>query len=138
MGWFRRFRKRNEPLTPEEMLAQGHAAMQQQGGSSTAPAAAATPVPAASGDFRLQIEDVFHITGRGLVVTGRIQAGQVRVGQQVTITRAGNPTATATVDGIEQFRKVADHAVAGENVGLLFRQLTKDQLASGDVVTAPS
>jgi translation elongation factor EF-Tu-like GTPase len=134
MGWFRRFRKRNEPLTPEEMLAQGHAAMQQPAGSSAAPAAA----PAASGDFRLQIEDVFHITGRGLVVTGRIQAGQVRVGQQVTITRAGNPTATATVDGIEQFRKVADHAVAGENVGLLFRQLTKDQLASGDVVTAPA
>jgi translation elongation factor EF-Tu-like GTPase len=134
MGWFRRFRKRNEPLTPEEMLAQGHAAMQQAG--SSAATAAAAPVPA--GDFRLQIEDVFHITGRGLVVTGRIQSGQVRVGQQVTVTRAGNPTATVTVDGIEQFRKVADHAVAGENVGLLFRQLTKDQLASGDVVTAHS
>lgn len=127
MGWFSRFRKRNDPPTPEEMLAQGHAAMSQQAG----PAAAA-----ATGDFSLPVEDVFQITGRGLVVTGRIQSGQVRVGQQVTILRAGNPIATATVDGIEQFRKTTNQAGAGENVGLLFRQLTKDQLSSGDLITA--
>ncbi|GAB3425523.1 EF-Tu/IF-2/RF-3 family GTPase [Flindersiella endophytica] len=132
MGWFRRVRRRNDPPTPEEMLAQGHAAMAQQADPA---AAAPAPAPATSGDFRMQVEDVFQITGRGLVATGRIQSGQVQVGQQVSVTRAGSPQASAVVDGIEQFRKTTQQAGAGENVGLLFRGLTKQDLAPGDLLT---
>lgn len=138
MGWFRRFRRRNDPPTPEEMLAQGHAAMGRQAGPAAAapgPGPGGAPGSPATGDFRMPVEDVFQITGRGLVATGRIQSGHVQVGQQVTITRAGSPLGNAAVDGIEQFRKTSTTAGAGDNVGLLFRQLTKAELAPGDVLT---
>lgn len=82
--------------------------------------------------FRMTIEDVFFIRGRGSVVTGKIEDGMLRVGDEVLIDGKG----PVRVDGIEAFRKVLDQAAAGENVGLLFEKLEKSQLSPGAVVTA--
>ena len=90
-------------------------------------------VPA--GAFGLTIEDVFSITGRGTVVTGRVTAGTVAVGDQVLISRAGTPLLQTEVTGIEMFRKHVDVANAGENVGLLLRDVDRDQVVRGDVLS---
>lgn len=78
-----------------------------------------------SGNFEFLIEDVFTITGRGTVVTGRVLSGSVRVGDNVTILPSGIAT---TVTGIEQFRKSLDFAQAGDNAGILLRGITRDQV----------
>ena len=83
--------------------------------------------------FRMTVADVFFIRGRGLVATGTIEDGAVRVGDIVRINDA-----PATVDGIEAFRKVLDQAQAGDNVGLLFRKLDRGDVQAGDVITAES
>ena len=83
-------------------------------------------------DFYLVIEDVFSITGRGTVVTGRIQKGQIHIGESVTLLRTN---AQIEVTGIEQFRKVMDSASEGDNVGLLLRGVGRDEVVSGDVLT---
>jgi translation elongation factor EF-Tu-like GTPase len=90
-----------------------------------------TAVP---GGFGLAVEDVFSITGRGTIVTGRVLAGQVAVGDEVRITRAGQVVATTQVTGIEMFRKIVDVARPGDNVGLLLRGVAKDQVIRGDMV----
>ncbi len=90
-------------------------------------------VPA--GAFVLTVEDVFSITGRGTVVTGRITAGTIKVGDQVMITRAGQQLLASRVTGVEAFRKILDQASAGENVGLLLEGVAKDQVLSGDVIS---
>ncbi|HUO71046.1 MAG TPA: EF-Tu/IF-2/RF-3 family GTPase [Solirubrobacteraceae bacterium] len=82
--------------------------------------------------FRLTIEDVFFIRGRGSVVTGKIEAGTVHTGDEALIDGNG----PVRVDGIEAFRKVLDQASAGENVGLLFSTLEKSQLRRGAVVSS--
>ncbi|WP_328354669.1 EF-Tu/IF-2/RF-3 family GTPase [Mycobacterium sp. NBC_00419] len=82
--------------------------------------------------FRLTVQDVFFIRDRGLVATGRVESGQLRVGDQVQIN--GGPQ--VRVDGIEQFRKSLDEVGLGDNVGLLFRDLDKSELSRGDVLTA--
>ena len=87
------------------------------------------------GGFQLMVEDVFSITGRGTVVTGRVIAGTVAVGDQVLLTRAGTTVMQTTVNGIEMFRKTVDVARAGENVGLLLRDLDRDQVVRGDVLS---
>jgi translation elongation factor EF-Tu-like GTPase len=99
------------------------------------------PVPAAAvaagdtqGTFRMPVEDVFSIQNRGTVVTGRIESGTVRVGMQVDVVRAGGVAATTTVTGVEMFRKVLDTATAGDNVGLLLKGLSREQLQQGDVI----
>ena len=79
----------------------------------------------------MTVADVFVIRGRGLVATGTIEDGAVRVGDIVRINDA-----PATVDGIEAFRKVLDQAQAGDNVGLLFGKLDKGDVQAGDVITA--
>lgn len=84
--------------------------------------------------FRLTVQDVFHITGRGTVVTGTVEKGSVRVGDSVTLRRADGSIRTVTVAGIELFRKMTDPAVEGENVGVLLRGLEKDQVKGGDVL----
>ncbi|MFB6718565.1 EF-Tu/IF-2/RF-3 family GTPase [Kribbella sp. NPDC056345] len=86
------------------------------------------------GAFALTVEDVFSITGRGTVVTGRVQAGSAAVGDQVVITRAGQVVFQTQITGIEMFRKITKVAKAGDNVGLLLRGVTKDQVAEGDVI----
>lgn len=82
--------------------------------------------------FRMTVEDVFVIRGRGAVATGRVEYGELRVGDQVKI----NDGPTVRVDAIEAFRKKIDTATSGDNVGLLFKALDKNDLAAGDVITS--
>ena len=82
--------------------------------------------------FRLTVEDVFVIKNRGVVATGRVESGTLRVGDTVLV----NGTLQARVDGIEVFRKSIDEAQAGDNIGVLFRGLEKSQLNRGSVLTA--
>ncbi|TDD58119.1 hypothetical protein E1263_20480 [Kribbella antibiotica] len=87
-----------------------------------------------SGPFGMAIEDVFSITGRGTVVTGRVLSGSATVGDEVVVTRAGQVLLQTQIDGIEMFRKTTTVANAGDNVGLLLRGLGKDQVTRGDVI----
>jgi elongation factor Tu len=82
--------------------------------------------------FRMVVSDVFFITGRGAVATGKPESGVVRVGDEVQINGAGG----TRVDGIEAFREVLEEARAGDNVGLLFKSLDKGDVGAGDVITA--
>ncbi|RMG61706.1 MAG: elongation factor Tu [Calditrichaeota bacterium] len=86
--------------------------------------------------FLMPVEDVFSITGRGTVGTGRIERGRVRVGDEVEIVGLGAHRKTV-VTGIEMFRKLLDEGIAGDNVGLLLRGVEKDELERGMVVAAP-
>ncbi|MCV6973934.1 EF-Tu/IF-2/RF-3 family GTPase [Mycobacterium bourgelatii] len=81
--------------------------------------------------FRMTVQDVFVIRGRGAVATGQVEYGELRVGEEVTI----NDGRRVKVDAIEAFRKKLDKAVPGETVGLLFKKLSKDDIAAGDVLT---
>jgi elongation factor Tu len=82
--------------------------------------------------FSLTVEDVFVIRGRGVVATGRIEAGTLRMGDEVRI----NGGLIAQVDGIEIFRKKVDEATAGATVGIVFKSLEKSQLTRGAVLTS--
>jgi translation elongation factor EF-Tu-like GTPase len=82
----------------------------------------------------MPVEDIFSITGRGTVVTGRVASGTVRVGMQVNVVRDGGVAFTTEVSGVEMFRKVLDSATAGDNVGLLLKGLSKEQLHEGDLL----
>jgi elongation factor Tu len=87
-----------------------------------------------TGPFRMVVQDVFTITNRGTVATGRIETGSVRVGQEVRIVRAGTVLSTTSVTGVEMFRKVLDTASAGDNVGLLLRGVSGDNVMRDDVL----
>lgn len=87
-----------------------------------------------TGPFRMVVEDVFRIQNRGTVATGRIEAGSVRVGQQVRILRAGTVLSTTTVTGVEVFRKVLESASVGDNVGLLLDGATGENVMRDDVL----
>ena len=86
--------------------------------------------------FMMAIEDVFSITGRGTVVTGRIETGVIKVGEQVEIVGIRD-LQTTTVTGVEMFRKLLDEGQAGDNVGLLLRGVGKDEVERGQVVSKP-
>jgi len=86
--------------------------------------------------FQMPIEDVFSITGRGTVVTGRVEQGTLEVGSDVEIVGI-RPTQKTVVTGVEMFRKLLDSAVAGDNVGLLLRGVGKEDVERGQVVAAP-
>ncbi|MDI6874920.1 MAG: EF-Tu/IF-2/RF-3 family GTPase, partial [Actinomycetota bacterium] len=86
--------------------------------------------------FLLAIEDVFSITGRGTVVTGRIERGRIHVGDEVEIVGI-RPTQKTVVTGVEMFRKILDEGQAGDNVGLLLRGIGKKDVERGQVVAAP-
>ncbi|MFB2974303.1 elongation factor Tu [Aerosakkonema sp. BLCC-F183] len=86
--------------------------------------------------FLMPIEDVFSIKGRGTVVTGKIDRGTIKVGDDVELVGLNN-TLRATVIGIEMFRQVLDEAIAGENVGLLLRGIQKHEVERGMVVAKP-
>jgi len=86
--------------------------------------------------FLMSVEDVFSITGRGTVGTGRVERGKVKVGDKVEIVGLGE-TRETVVTGVEMFRKVLDEAQAGDNVGLLLRGIEKDELERGMVIAAP-
>jgi len=87
--------------------------------------------------FLMPIEDVFSISGRGTVVTGRVERGQVKVGEEVEIV-GFKPTEKKVVTGVEMFRKLLDAGVAGDNIGVLLRGVEKDDVERGQVLAKPS
>ena len=86
--------------------------------------------------FLMPVEDVFSISGRGTVVTGRVERGQVKVGEEVEIIGI-RPTAKTICTGVEMFRKTLDHGQAGDNLGLLLRGTKRDDVERGQVVAKP-
>jgi elongation factor Tu len=86
--------------------------------------------------FLMPIEDVFSISGRGTVVTGRVERGKIKVGEEVEIVGI-RPTIKTVVTGVEMFRKVLDEGVAGDNIGVLLRGTKKDEVERGQVLAAP-
>ena len=95
-----------------------------------------TPMRDTDKPFLMPIEDVFSISGRGTVVTGRIEQGIIKVGQEVEIVGFG-PTTKTTVTGIEMFNKVLDEGRAGDNAGLLLRGTKKEDVQRGQVLAKP-
>ena len=95
-----------------------------------------TPERAIDKPFLMPIEDVFTISGRGTVVTGRVERGQVKVGDEIEIVGLGE-TRTTTVTGVEMFRKVLDDGQAGDNIGALLRGTKKDEVERGMVLAKP-
>ncbi|HMX58493.1 MAG TPA: elongation factor Tu [Leptospiraceae bacterium] len=87
-------------------------------------------------DFLMPVEDVFTITGRGTVVTGRVEQGKISVNEEVEIVGIKD-TVKTVVTGIEMFRKLLDHGQAGDNVGLLLRGIKKEDVERGQVVAKP-
>jgi elongation factor Tu len=96
------------------------------------------PTPARETDktFLMAVEDVFSITGRGTVATGRVERGVVKVGDNIEIIGYVE-TRTATVTGLEMFQKTLDESVAGDNVGVLLRGIQKDDIERGMVLAKP-
>jgi elongation factor Tu len=94
------------------------------------------PVRDRSKPFLLSVEDVMTITGRGTVVTGRIEQGEIKVGETVEIVGL-RPTQKTVVTGVEMFRKILDSGQAGDNVGLLLRGIDKKEVERGQVVCKP-
>lgn len=86
--------------------------------------------------FLMPVEDVFTITGRGTVVTGRVDRGTIKVGETIEIIGI-RPTKSAVVTGVEMFRKLLDFAQAGDNVGLLLRGISRDEVQRGQVIAKP-
>jgi len=91
------------------------------------------PERAVDGAFLMPVEDVFSISGRGTVVTGRIERGIIKVGQEVEIVGI-KPTVATTVTGVEMFRKLLDQGEAGDNVGLLLRGTKREDVERGQVL----
>jgi translation elongation factor EF-Tu-like GTPase len=123
MGWFGR---KKDLETPEEMLARFHA-------ESPAPSSAAqAPVAAATGGM-LTVEDVFQITGRGTVATGRVQFARLSAGDRITIQHAAGGSEPATVKALETRGRRSTTAEPGTLVGVLF--VERVSVAAGDAIT---
>ena len=97
------------------------------------------PIPArlVDKDFLMPVEDVFSITGRGTVATGRIERGVINSGEPVDIIGMGAEGLKSTVTGVEMFRKILDRGEAGDNVGLLLRGIEKSQIKRGMIICKP-
>ena len=87
--------------------------------------------------FMMPVEDVFSITGRGTVATGRVERGQVKVGDEVEIVGIETETTKSTVTGVEMFRKLLDYAEAGDNIGALLRGVQREDIQRGQVLSKP-
>ena len=87
--------------------------------------------------FLMSIEDVFTITGRGTVATGRIETGVINTSDPVEILGMGDEKLTSTITGVEMFRKILDRGEAGDNVGLLLRGIEKSDIRRGMVIAKP-
>jgi elongation factor Tu len=96
-----------------------------------------TPARETEKPFLMPVEDVFTITGRGTVVTGRIERGIIKVNEEVEIVGIRKETTKTTVTGVEMFRKLLDEGQAGENVGLLLRGTKRDDVERGQVLCKP-
>lgn len=95
------------------------------------------PVRAVDKDFLMPVEDVFSITGRGTVATGRIERGVIKTGDPVQILGMGAENLTSTITGVEMFRKILDRGEAGDNTGLLLRGIEKTDICRGMVICKP-
>ncbi|RIQ72374.1 elongation factor Tu, partial [Bordetella avium] len=95
-----------------------------------------TPERAVDGSFLMPVEDVFSISGRGTVVTGRIERGVVKVGEEIEIVGI-KPTVKTTCTGVEMFRKLLDQGQAGDNVGILLRGTKREDVERGQVLAKP-
>ena len=97
------------------------------------------PIPPREIDkpFLMPVEDVFSITGRGTVATGRIETGIIKTGEEIQIIGLGLEAKKSVVTGVEMFRKILDRGEAGDNVGLLLRGIDKDEIKRGMVITHP-
>lgn len=98
------------------------------------------PVRLVDQPFLMPVEDVFSITGRGTVATGRIERGIIKVGESVELVgmqKPGEKALTSTITGVEMFRKLLDRGEAGDNAGLLLRGIEKDDIKRGMVICAP-
>lgn len=95
------------------------------------------PVRETDKPFLMPVEDVFTITGRGTVVTGRVERGVINVNEEVEIVGIRPSTTKTTVTGVEMFRKLLDQGQAGDNVGLLLRGVKREDVERGQVVTKP-
>lgn len=122
MGLFDLLFKRKESGSMDEQLKR-EAAMQQQEVINN---------ENANTEFLMKVEDVFTITGRGTVITGRITSGKIGINESVVSRTSGQRYMVA---GIEMFRKTADYAQAGDNVGLLLRDANRDSISRGDILT---
>jgi elongation factor Tu len=94
------------------------------------------PVRAIDAPFLMPVEDVFSISGRGTVATGRVERGKVKVGDEIEIVGI-RPTEKTTVTGVEMFRKELDEGQAGDNVGALLRGVKRDEIERGQVLAKP-
>ncbi|MBE6789036.1 MAG: elongation factor Tu [Ruminococcaceae bacterium] len=97
------------------------------------------PTPERKSDlpFLMPVEDVFTITGRGTVATGRVERGQIKVGDEVEIVGLSDETRKTTVTGVEMFRKLLDYAEAGDNIGTLLRGIQRTEIERGQVLCKP-
>ncbi len=96
-----------------------------------------TPDRKADMPFLMPVEDVFTITGRGTVATGRVERGQIKMGEEVEIVGLMDEKKKTTVTGIEMFRKLLDYAEAGDNIGTLLRGIAKTDIERGQVLSKP-
>ncbi len=94
------------------------------------------PERAVDGDFLMPVEDVFSISGRGTVVTGRVERGVIKVGEEIEIVGINDTTKT-TCTGVEMFRKLLDEGQAGDNVGILLRGTKREEVERGQVLAKP-
>jgi translation elongation factor EF-Tu-like GTPase len=120
MPWFRR--RNADNLDPDPFLADEVQAQP-----------SADPWGFGTG-FRLTVQDVFTIAGRGSVVTGRVESGSITKGARVRQTRTDGTSRDVTVTGIEMFRKTLDSANAGDEVGLLLHEIGRDEIGPGDTL----
>ena len=97
------------------------------------------PTPERESDkpFMMPVEDVFSITGRGTVATGRVERGQVSVGDEIEIIGLTEQSSKTTVTGVEMFRKLLDYAEAGDNIGALLRGVAREDINRGQVLAKP-
>ena len=96
-----------------------------------------TPDRPTDGDFLMPVEDVFSITGRGTVATGRVERGTVKVSDEVEIVGLSTEAKKTVITGVEMFRKLLDQAQAGDNVGLLLRGIQRNEIERGQVLAKP-
>ncbi|CAM5202880.1 Elongation factor Tu OS=Ureibacillus acetophenoni OX=614649 GN=tuf PE=3 SV=1 [Ureibacillus acetophenoni] len=96
-----------------------------------------TPERQTDKPFMMPVEDVFSITGRGTVATGRVERGQVKVGDVVEIIGLAEEAKSTTVTGVEMFRKLLDYAEAGDNIGALLRGVAREDIQRGQVLAKP-
>ena len=96
-----------------------------------------TPERKADLPFLMPVEDVFTITGRGTVATGRVERGQINMGDKIQIVGLSEETKDTTITGIEMFRKLLDYAEAGDNIGALLRGVDKKEIERGQVLAKP-